>query len=505
MLLLLVIVFFSFSIVITWDSTHYLTYVNIFEGASKFSTWDIVRGPVFPYIIYLGFLFFGKTIQGTLLLMFLFYLVYVLLVNYFCNILFRKKKVLKYIILLFCIFNPIIFGYYHTLLTEFVAVTLALLSCYFATKWWKVNTKKEKIIDSLYFIIALPFAWFLKQPYICCVLIPMCVSTLIALCNNHTKQKVLYYVGTCIFSVFFLAFSIWGWNKFLIYKGVNMNTGRDSSSMMSMQIIQGVQYFRYENNFDFENLNTNNYLSEEEKEYISKNLNDNKDNLRIISIYDNNKLIEQDVIEVDKNGIPSTKDAVIQIGKTFFKYPTLIIKNYIRNYCALSSVCKISTQNGVTYNVTNEFDFIDTFEHKSIAYKNYNYNSDNSFYFPEERQYLVNNLTQTTSIGILGHVENLLEIPTNIVFKITILLLPFALLELIVMGIIKRKKIINDNLYITGLILLSYSFLAVFANALSGAIIDRYVTAMFIPGLLGIIVATVLIIRICKNKNKIKE
>ena len=33
----------------------------------------------------------------------------------------------------------------------------------------------------------------------------------------------------------------------------------------------------------------------------------------------------------------------------------------------------------------------------------------------------------------------------------------------------------------------------------------KYVTAMFIPGLLGIIVATVLIIRICKNKNKIKE
>ena len=151
-LLLLVIVFFSFSMVITWDSTHYLTYVNIFEGTSKFSTWDIVRGPIFPYIIYLGFLLFGKTVQGSLLLMFLFYLGFILLVNYFCNIIFDKHKGLKYIILLFCIFNPIIFGYYHTLLTEFVAVTLAMLSCYFANNWWKADTKKEKIIDSFYCI-----------------------------------------------------------------------------------------------------------------------------------------------------------------------------------------------------------------------------------------------------------------------------------------------------------------------------------------------------------------
>ena len=37
--------------------------------------------------------------------------------------------VLLYVIL-FIILNPIIFGYYHTVLTEFVAMTISLVTCY---------------------------------------------------------------------------------------------------------------------------------------------------------------------------------------------------------------------------------------------------------------------------------------------------------------------------------------------------------------------------------------
>ena len=58
-LLVLVIIFFSSSLVLTFDSTHYLTYVNILEGNAPFSSWDIVRGPVFPIILYIiGYKFF---------------------------------------------------------------------------------------------------------------------------------------------------------------------------------------------------------------------------------------------------------------------------------------------------------------------------------------------------------------------------------------------------------------------------------------------------------------
>ena len=497
---LLLVIFFSFSITITWDSTHYMTYVNIFEGLSDFSTWDLVRGPVFPSILYIGFTVFGKTTQGALLLMFVFYLLYLCITKLFCDFVFGKRKIIKNIIMLFCVFNPIIFGYFHTLLTEFVAITIAILSCYIAYKWWNVENKKQRIGYSLYFILMVPITWFLKQPYVCCTLIPMFISTIIALFNNHKKEQIIYYAGTVILSCLLLIVSIVSWNKFLEYKGVNMATGRDSSSMVSMQLMQGVQYFKYNDDFDFDNIDENKYLTNDEKTFIKNKINKSRDNLRIINIYNHGKLIEQDVIEVDNNYIPSTKDVILQIGKTFIKHPNIIIKNYAKNYCALSSVCVITSEDGVMYNVTDNFDFINTFEDKLIAYKNFNDGDYNYFFFPEERLNLVSNFIQITDVGIFANIEKALEIPTNIIYKITILILPFVLLGIISVRIVNRKKVKKYELYVMALILLGYSFLAIIANALSGAIIDRYATSMFIPGFLGICAAVMFSIENFKYK-----
>ena len=44
-------VFFSFSILILWDSAHYLSYLSILKGNLKWSTWDPVRGIIFPAIL----------------------------------------------------------------------------------------------------------------------------------------------------------------------------------------------------------------------------------------------------------------------------------------------------------------------------------------------------------------------------------------------------------------------------------------------------------------------
>lgn len=73
LLLLLTIVFLSFSIILTYDSVHYLSYVSIFEGNSPASSWDIVRGPVFPAIIHLSDILFGKTSTGSLICLLLWF------------------------------------------------------------------------------------------------------------------------------------------------------------------------------------------------------------------------------------------------------------------------------------------------------------------------------------------------------------------------------------------------------------------------------------------------
>ena len=66
--LLLFIYFFSVPMNIFWDTGHYMSYVEIFEHNLPWQSWDIVRGFVFPGLIFISNLLFGKTTQGILFL-----------------------------------------------------------------------------------------------------------------------------------------------------------------------------------------------------------------------------------------------------------------------------------------------------------------------------------------------------------------------------------------------------------------------------------------------------
>ena len=192
--LLLLVTFFSFSVIITYDSSHYMSYVNILKGNLAFSTWDIVRGPIFPFLIFGGIFLFGETIQGLLILFFLFYLLYAYLVYAFATKILQNRLV-RWIVIFFCLLNPMIFGYFHTLLTEFVAITFAMLSCYLACLWWNEKDVKKRNACSLFFIFGMAFAWLLKQPYICCAFFPMVISAIFAIIKNHTWKNIRYYIA----------------------------------------------------------------------------------------------------------------------------------------------------------------------------------------------------------------------------------------------------------------------------------------------------------------------
>ena len=160
--ILLTIYYFEYAVTITWDSAHYLEYVKIFENVMPFSSWDVVRGPIFPLIIYCSNFLFSKTNHGLLVMTYMYYLVMLLfnikILNYYLDKIKIKKntkKIIKYIFVGLIIINPIIYGYYHCLLTEFVAITLAIISCYYAVIWLDVDYYKEKnkyILLNLLFI-----------------------------------------------------------------------------------------------------------------------------------------------------------------------------------------------------------------------------------------------------------------------------------------------------------------------------------------------------------------
>ena len=116
MIVLVTIFYFEYSVSILWDSAHYMNYVNIFEGNLAWNQWDVVRGPVFPIIIYLGNFIFGKTSQGLIMNTYLYYVImlvfcYRILREFFLEdkkVTIKKRNVIiGLFIFLMIIINPI--------------------------------------------------------------------------------------------------------------------------------------------------------------------------------------------------------------------------------------------------------------------------------------------------------------------------------------------------------------------------------------------------------------
>ncbi len=504
LLIVFAIIFFSLSEIITWDSAHYFSYIDIFEGQSPISSWDIVRGPVFPAIIYLSNFFFGKTVQGILITQFICYLINFFIIDYFLNVLFRGTKHYKFKKIIYeCILllNPIILGYYHVLLTEFVSITLTMISIFFGYLLTKSVSRKERILYGLHFVITITLSYFLKQPYLCCTLLPLLLSILISLSSQINLKKILDYSIIVLSSILLMFISIKIWNNYLKDNNVNMNTGRDSSSILATQLLNGVVYYSKEESYDFSNYENDNLFSDDEKSKI-KSASEVGDDIIVISIYKKHQIIDKDIIIKSKNENLSSSSVILEIAKTFFKYPDIIIANYSKNYCALASLCKITSPDGVNYSVAEGFDFIKTYENEMIAGKVYK-EGFNEFYMLPEMQERVKYYSQYTVETPLIKLENSIKPLTNVLYKLSLIILPIIIIVLVITSIIVNVKSYkyNKNTLIISALMLCTAFLGIFANALSGSVIDRYSVEFFIPALIGEISFISYLKSIKKNSN----
>ena len=498
-LIVLVIIFFSSSLVITYDSTHYLKYVNILEDKAAFSDWDVVRGPIFPIIITLNNFIFGRSSLGILLGMFIVYLAYCFIVYRIIADVFKNtkhNKIISFVLCVFCFFNPVVLGYFHTMLTEYVAITLTMFSLYLGWKWKDVKTRTEKIFYSLYFIFGLAFAFHLKQPYLCSVFIPMIIGIIYAFIN---KSKKMYYIGTLVVSLIVLLSSILLWNTFLEKKGANFNNGRRTSDMLSTQLLNAIDGYKIEKINSYKGINKDKYLTKKEKKEIKKIIKvGNK--VYLVNIYHNKKLLEKDVLEIDSSG-PSSVDTIYEITKTFFKYPNIVTSSYAKNYCGLTSVCLVTSKNLVNYKVSRKLDFLKLYENDAIAFKTFR-NEDKYFYYEMDAKPYVSDYLSPVNQGFISRKITLTFGITSILFKIvTFLSILFAII-LITVRIVKRKVLNNKELYLFSLMFLMFSILTMIANAIVGAIIDRYAVPCFIPGLLGIVGTILFIGSNTGNKSK---
>ena len=507
--LLLTIFYFEYSVSITWDSAHYLGYVKIIERIMPFSSWDVVRGPVFPFIIYFSNVLFSKTNHGLIMGTYLFYLIMLLFTCKIMDYYFKKikinkkmKNIIKYGFLFLTIINPSIYGYYHCLLTEYVAITLSVVSCYYAIVWLNTNHDKERrqyFLLTILFMFLTVFSWFLKQPYVSCGIFALIVAYLISLFQDRKKFFVrTITIIACILSLFV---SIKVWNAILNSHGNDTSTNRNPTNALGNQFVRAIDFLdmNIENEIFSKKYIKNTKLSKKEKEDIYKLLNNNEKYVLVYKFDNNNKLVDVDYIKSSNGHSISLVSSFAYLFKTFIHNPPRLINSYITNYFSIIDIYSTSTTDGVGYSSNKKFDLSFSNEIRVIGNKPYAVGDTNFFPLSDE---LYNNASYYEQRNRVNNkLNNTMLFLSKIfifLFKIIFFILPILLITSIVMRFLKRFKKDRDLINVI-IILLGFSFLHILLHTVTGAIIDRYALPAFITCFLGIVFFCVLLFRLEKN------
>ncbi len=253
--IILILSFVSVPIYFTVDSAWYLSYLKYFEGREAFGSWQLIRGWFFPALLYVASKIFGLTSQGMLCPMLLFYMATIVFCLYFFSIIQKQKefKYLKYLIVFIIAFNPIIFGYYHVLLTEFVGATLCIINlvCFLGLNYKRKGGDREKIFLSIIILsINLIISYSVKQTYIAFIIIPYVMCEILFIAKNRKKSEI----GVMLITVTLAMISLFGSNRLWMnyvkngnfFDGTRRVSGDVSASgiALSSSLVNGATYFQ---------------------------------------------------------------------------------------------------------------------------------------------------------------------------------------------------------------------------------------------------------------------
>lgn len=217
--ILIAIIFYSYNITLTWDSSEYLGLADQIGNANMKQNWITHRGFAFPLLLK-----FGKII-GIKNLMFIFYTITSAFLLKIClqlkkiNILTEKAFIFFILYTIFIILlHPIVFSYFHTALTEFVAMSFAIISIYlswnFINCFWEEHPKKFFLYTFVFSLITI-FIYHVKQSLTPIILIPILVASCISIYSVHNKKNIISRILSILFIICFLALSIFIWKNLM--------------------------------------------------------------------------------------------------------------------------------------------------------------------------------------------------------------------------------------------------------------------------------------------------
>ncbi len=517
-ILLFALLYFQFSLFVTYDGTGYYWYISILNGITPFETWDITRGPTLPLLLYIFTKLFGNNPVGILIGFFILYLILItfsfLILKNILDKYHKYNNFLYYMLyIILIIFNPLIIGYSHTLLTEAVAPAIIMLTTFIAFKWKDINwsnSKTKSIIITLAFSLITIFMWFLKQPYMPVILFIITISTCLIGLKNKSWKIFFEKVSTLIITIVMLLLSIIGWNKILNSNGVDTTAKNGNNFFLAKGLIQSLNAYYYEvpkEEYCQINYITNSLLPEEEKEEILKL--SNKDinwctHIKIYNIVRNEEIIGQSSITFNGD-FPSTENAINYWLKNTIKNPTLTLYSYYRNYMSIVDLYEsklLSNELGYRPNHKLVLDY--SHENYYLGLHVYNNNVNKTWWQDhsediwklENVKYMRNHNFE----GIETHNENLSDFIFDIspiylvLFKILLALaLPISLYCFV--KFIKNK---NNEIYYICTIIFGSAFFHILMHAALGGLIDRYAFPIYPISLLG------LVLLLINQKNSVK-
>lgn len=506
-LLLFTYCYFKFTLIITVDGSYYYHYLKFFKGIESFANWPTIRGYSFPLILLFITSIFGNNIKGILIgfylfMLILFFLAYKIL---FSTLSKSEKKYnwFKYyfILTLFFLFNPLIIGYSHTLLTEAVVPTVYLLTIYISYKFYKISwyeNKKRFILYSLILALITSFIWFIKQPYAPTVWMIIFLTSVISWISAKKFKEFVPKFITFICCLLFTVISIFSWNKFLELKG--KSEGADSNSqMLKTMLTNSSLHFQkldssvYCDNDYIKNIN----ITESKKEKLN-NLVDSKEDwcnhLVLYEVHDiSNNIIDYSYI-IYESDTYEVSDAINYFFQNLIKYPFLVFHNYYEGYLTILNFEKVNINNNV-YTSPGIISSDVKHENAGIGYLPFRDNISNAWWlwnpdlsgFPDDfKQSAIDMKSFEANTNLTGNTGTIMRIMTQfsdftfsffLVFSLPIFIYGF------IMCFIKRK---NDSYYLIT-ILSGAAFTNIAFHVLMSALIDRYAYPVYPLMLLCII------------------
>jgi hypothetical protein len=215
-----------------------------------FSAWDPVRGIIFPLYLQIITVLFGRTSFSLLIPMIFFHLLFFWIAVYLVirasnstsNV---KHHWLIFLVFIFIAIDPLIIGFYHNILTEFMASFIAIISCLLAYLLIKKAENDGKIlIFFTIFSFLVAIAWHLKQPYIGAAFFPLILASFLICIIYRKRSIILRVIGGNILVLFVLGTSILVWNQVLPEYGEAANPDRNISSYLDNALIQNIDLFK---------------------------------------------------------------------------------------------------------------------------------------------------------------------------------------------------------------------------------------------------------------------